>query len=49
MLFWAMVVVVIRTRRRPFESLRAHESLAGHIVCDLFIGGWPKASSRSMV
>jgi len=32
MLFWAMVVVVIRTRRRPFESLRARLNLGANVV-----------------
>jgi len=33
MLFWAILVVVIRARRRPVENLRAHP------VYDRFIGG----------
>jgi hypothetical protein len=33
-----MADVVIKARRRPFESLRAQQSLRAHVVCDRFIG-----------
>jgi len=33
MLFWAMVVVVMSSRRKPVENFRAHP------VYDRFIGG----------